>query len=103
MHINIVRPSTHRIIYNVRDGASGALLSEKSDEGWKKVITLMNVAAQDVFEIEIPFEDITASENDEIDFSLEIMRNSEEVERCPQRGYITVTVPSPNYETIMWY
>jgi alpha-amylase/alpha-mannosidase (GH57 family) len=103
VHINIVKPSTYRIVYRVLEGEAGALLFKKSDEVWNEVKTLLNVAAQDVFEIEIPFADINARENDEIDFSLEIMRNSEEVERCPQRGYITLTVPSPHYETIMWY
>ncbi|MCK7502796.1 MAG: hypothetical protein MZV70_01010 [Desulfobacterales bacterium] len=55
--------------------------------------------------------------NDEIHLSLDIIRNGEammspseqalkgveSVDRCPWRGYITITVPSPDYEILMWY
>ncbi len=103
MHINIVHPFPFRIIFDMQEFPRKAALYEKVEEKWSEVKTIEKVAAQDIFEIEIPFAVLKAEVNDEINFSIEIMRDGEEIERCPWRGYITVPVPSPHYETIMWY
>lgn len=103
LQINIVHPFTFKIIYDLQKSPSNAAIHEKVFEEWILVKTTENVAAKEIFEIEIPFADIKAGENDEIHFSIDIMRNGEEVERCPWRGYITVTVPMPYYEALMWY
>jgi hypothetical protein len=31
------------------------------------------------------------------------MKKGEEIERCPFRGHIAVTVPTPDFEAMMWY
>ncbi len=103
MHINIVQPYTFRIVFNIHELPQKATVYEKILENWAEVTTIEGIAAKDIFEIEIPFAMLKARENDEINLSIEIMRDGEEVERCPWRGYITIPVPSPYYETIMWY
>ncbi len=103
IYINIVHPFTFRIVFNLSESPSNATIYEMAAEKWVMAKHIENVAAKDIFEIEIPFVDIKTQENDEIHFSVDIMRNGEEVERCPWRGYITVTVPTPHYETLMWY
>ncbi|MDI6801651.1 MAG: glycoside hydrolase family 57 protein [Thermodesulfovibrionales bacterium] len=103
VHINIVHPSAFRIISDLRESPPKAVVYKKTDDRWDTIKLTESVAAKDIFEIEIPFADIKVKENDEIHFSIDIMRNGEEVERCPWRGYITVTVPMPHYETLMWY
>ncbi|MBF0559523.1 MAG: glycoside hydrolase [Nitrospirae bacterium] len=103
IHVDIVKPFTFRIVFDIGKGQNGAVLYEKINEEWKEVKSLQDAAAVDIFELGIPFSDLKSKENDEINFSIDIMRNGDEVERCPWRGYITVTVPSPYYETIMWY
>ncbi|WP_277950181.1 glycoside hydrolase family 57 protein [Dissulfurispira thermophila] len=103
LQINIVQPFTFKIISNLQQRTPNALLYEKVFEEWLFIRTLENVAAEEIFEIEIPFQDIKAKENDEIHLSINIMKNDEEIERCPWRGYITITVPTPYYETLMWY
>ncbi|MEW6116204.1 MAG: glycoside hydrolase family 57 protein [Nitrospirota bacterium] len=103
IHINIVHPLTARIIFTPRDSGRGALFYEKVLEQWTETASIQKVAAQDIFEIELPFAHLRAAENDEVHFSVEILRDSEGVERAPWRGHITVTVPSPHYESIMWY
>lgn len=100
IYINIVHPFIFRIIFNLSE--TNATIYEMAAEKWVVAKHIENVAAKDIFEIEIPFVDIKTQENDEIHFSVDIMRNGEEVERCPWRGYITVTVPTPHYETLMW-
>ncbi|MCL4537831.1 MAG: glycoside hydrolase family 57 protein [Nitrospirae bacterium] len=103
LQINIVHPFTFKIVCDLHESPSSATIHERVFEEWIMAKSTENVAAKEIFEIEIPFADIKARENDEIHFSIDIMRNGEEVERCPWRGYITVTVPTPYYETLMWY
>ncbi len=103
IHINIVKPFEFRIIFDTQGDPHVAVFSEKVREDWKAIKPLENVAARDIFELEVPFSDLKAKVNDEIHLSIEIRRNGDEVERCPWRGHITVTVPSPDYETLMWY
>ncbi len=102
LQINIVHPFTFKIIFDLKKGTN-AVIYERVFEDWVVAKTTENAAAKEIFEIEIPFGDIKTKENDEIHFSVDITRNGEEVERCPWRGYVTVTVPMPYYETLMWY
>lgn len=103
LQINIVHPFTFKIICDLQGNTLNATVHERVFEEWILVKTIKNVAAKEIFEIEIPFADIKAHENDEIHFSMDIMKNSEAIERCPWRGYITAIVPTPYYETLMWY
>ncbi|MBA4348533.1 MAG: glycoside hydrolase [Thermodesulfovibrio sp.] len=117
IHVNIFHPCTRRIVFDSQETPPKATLYEKSLEEWVIVKSIQNVAIKDIFEIEIPFPDINAKENDEIHFSVDILRNGklagapkeqgifagESMERCPCRGHITVIVPSPDYEKLMWY
>lgn len=101
--INIVHPFIFKIIFELSKSPSEAVVFERVFEEWVNVKSIENVAAKDIFEIEIPFVDIKAKENDEIHFSIDIMRNGDLIERCPWRGYVNVMVPSPYYEALMWY
>ena len=101
--VNIVHPFIFKIIFDLGKSPSEAVLFEKVFEDWIEVKRLENASAKDIFEIEIPFVDIKAKENDEIHFSIDIMRNGDLIERCPWRGYVNVAVPSPYYEALMWY
>src|SRR5208283_1470486 len=103
IRINIVKPFVYKIIFDAHSDPTNAALYEQASEDWEEIKTLQDVAAQDIFELGVAFTDLKTKENDEIQFSVEILRNGEEVERCPWRGHITVTVPSPYYETLMWY
>jgi alpha-amylase/alpha-mannosidase (GH57 family) len=103
LHINIVKPRAFKIVVDTQQDPLVAVLQERTNETWHEVKSLRNVAAREIFELEIPFSELQVKENDEINFSIDIKRNGDEVERCPWRGYITVTVPSSWYEAIMWY
>jgi alpha-amylase/alpha-mannosidase (GH57 family) len=102
IRINIVHPFTFRITFDSLEDAAKAVMHEKVFDEWI-FITHVHSAAKDIFEIEIPFKDIKVTENNEIHFSIDIIKNGDEVERCPWRGYVSATVPSPDYETLMWY
>ena len=100
--INIVKPSQIKIIISVKPSLKAELFG-KSDEPWEKIKDISDVAVQDIFELGIPFIDLNAREKDEINLFISIIKNGEELERCPWRGYITLTVPTPDFEAMMWY
>lgn len=103
MNINFTGARVFKVRFDLRAEPRKAVLSEKVSGEWLSVRDIGEVAAADIFEIEIPFADLGVKENDEISFALDISKNGDEVERCPWRGHITLTVPSPDYETMMWY
>jgi hypothetical protein len=78
-------------------------LFEKADDNWVMVKEISDVAVLDIFEIEIPFADLKARENDEIHLFISIKTGTEEIERCPWRGHIIIKVPTPDFEALMWY
>lgn len=100
--IDFVKPSMLKVFVSVRPELSASLL-EKRNSDWKKVKDIPDVAFGDVFEIGIPFGDLHARENDVVNFSLCITKEGEEIERCPWRGHITLTVPTPDFEAMLWY
>jgi alpha-amylase/alpha-mannosidase (GH57 family) len=100
--VNIMKPSQIRIAVTLKPSLSAELF-RKVEEDWKKIRDIADVALQDIFEIGISFNDLDAKERDEIPLFISIMKNSEEMERCPWRGFITLTVPTPDFESIMWY
>lgn len=91
-----------RILVWIKPSLKAELLKTKNGE-WEKIKDIVDVAMQDILEIKIPFSDLNASEKDEINLSISIIKNGEEIERCPWRGYITLTVPTPEFEAMMWY
>lgn len=101
--INIINPSQIKITVPVKPFALKAELFRKANGDWKKIKDITDVAVQDIFEIGIPFSDLNAKEKDEMNLFISVLKNSEEMERCPWRGYITLTVPTPDFEALMWY
>ncbi|MBF0329821.1 MAG: glycoside hydrolase [Nitrospirae bacterium] len=101
--INLIVNTPFKIICDLNAAQLKARISEKKSGQWMFKKEIASLAADEIFEIEIPFNDINAKEKDEISISVEISRNGDELERCPWRGHITLNVPSPHYETIMWY
>ena len=79
------------------------MLSEKINGEWIKKGEINEFAVQDIFEIGIPFTELKAKQNDEINLFLSIRKNGDEIERCPWRGHISVTVPTEDFEAMMWY
>lgn len=101
--IRIIKPSEYKSTTEIdSQGIKSRLLCLK-DGKWTSKRTKLQVSAIDIFEIEIPFDDIALRVNDEIAFSVHILKNGDEVDRCPWRGHITFSRPSPDFEKMMWY
>lgn len=97
------KPADIKITVPVKGKESKATLFEKANDDWIVVKELSEVAVLDIFEIGVPFADLKAKENDEIQIFISIRKDDEEIERCPWRGHLSITVPTPDFEALMWY
>lgn len=64
---------------------------------------LATIAARDIIEMAVPFARIEAKPKDEVRFFVTVKRDEIELEKWPYRGYISFTVPTPEFEAIMWH
>jgi alpha-amylase/alpha-mannosidase (GH57 family) len=96
-------PSDIKITVPVKGTEIRASLYEKTKDTWIKAKEVADVAVLDIFEIGIPFSDLKAKENDELHLFISIRAGTEEIERCPWRGHISIKVPTPDFEALMWY
>ncbi len=61
------------------------------------------IAFSDILEAEIPLESLKATKGDAIGLWASLKMNDMAVDRIPKRGYLTVLMPSENFEAEMWY
>lgn len=99
--INIAGAFSFRLNIPLKDLSKTGLLI-KEGEQWTAVKHIKEIAVGDILECAIAFQDIKAKENDALNMFISLNRENEEMERCPWRGYITITVPTPEFEAIMW-
>ena len=62
----------------------------------------IEAAADMLLELAIPFRSLAVKTDDRIQFHVELLRNAQPIESIPHEGAIETTVPSPDYELIMW-
>jgi alpha-amylase/alpha-mannosidase (GH57 family) len=101
--ILILKPLPFKILVPIKPPSPNAELFKKKDDLWIKIRDITDFAIQDIFEIKIPFQELKAKEKDEMNIFVCIVKNGDEIERCPWIGYITLTVPTPEFEAMMWY
>lgn len=99
--VRFVRPAPFMVTITLYGPPRARLFSGGNGE-WVLAHENLAVAVQDILECAIPFRDIKAAERDELHFFITVTEGGAEIERCPLRGYITVTVPTPDFEAMMW-
>jgi hypothetical protein len=62
----------------------------------------VEAAADLLFEVGVPFRSLAVKTDDPVQFCVELLRDDQPIERIPHEGAIETTVPSPDYELIMW-
>ncbi len=97
------KPADIKITCPIRGDAIKGELFEKKNEEWVRIKEIPDVAVKEIFEIGIPFVDLKANQKDEIALFVSIRKDAEEIERCPWRGHISLNVPTPDFEAMMWY
>jgi hypothetical protein len=101
LSVEIIRPLPFRVDIPLMKGTTAKLLGGSEGE-WTGIREITDVAIDEILECAIPFQDIKAKERDEINIFVSLRKEGEEFERCPWRGYISVTVPTPDFEAMMW-
>jgi len=96
------KPAEIKVVYPVSGGTTAKLYT-RSGEEWVFDSDITDVAIKDIFEIGIPFDSLRAKQKDELNFFVSLRKCNEEIERCPWRGHITINVPTPDFEAMMWY
>lgn len=102
LSIVTVAPAAMRITTPLRGTGLNAVIEEKTDGTWIATGEIADAAVGDIFEIAIPFSTLKAQEKDEITLFFSVRHNGAEIERCPWRGHLSVVVPSPDFEAMMW-
>ena len=59
-------------------------------------------AADQIFELAVTFRSLGRKTDEPVHFYVELLKEQQSVERIPREGAIETTVPSPDYELIMW-
>jgi len=62
----------------------------------------IQAAADMIFELAVPFHALGVSTDEPIQFYVELLRDDQSLQRIPQEGAIETSVPSPDYELLMW-
>jgi len=78
-------------------------LFRPSGNDWEEIKSDgIEATAGKILEMAIPFALIEAKPNEELSICISVEKNNEELERYPNRGVISFTVPNQDYEGIMW-
>jgi alpha-amylase/alpha-mannosidase (GH57 family) len=110
--VHFLKPHPHRFeIDSLPDGKTRAVLYARDEEPshptgtageWRKVREVSTVAVGEIVEAGIPFDLLRMSPNEEVQFFLVLRKDGEEIERWPQRGYLSFEVPTEDFEAQRW-
>jgi len=100
--VHVIRPVRKKIVVTIKPLVSAELF-EKTGDDWKPIKKITDIEIRDIFEIGVSFSDLGAKEKDELNLFIAVLINGEEMERCPWRGYISLNVPTTEFEAMLWY
>ena len=88
--------------YDKSTGRNTLNIYRLDDDHWTFVKSLDTLGIGSIVEVSIPFAEIGATQCDEVQFTVMIDKDSQELERWPRSGSISFKVPSPDYEEMQW-
>jgi alpha-amylase/alpha-mannosidase (GH57 family) len=103
--VHFLRPVPYRMDINL-DPAEGIVSATllKITKGMESSATRhTSIAARDIIEMAVEFQSIEAKPKDEVNFFVTVRRGDVELEKWPYRGYISINVPTEDFEAIMWH
>jgi alpha-amylase/alpha-mannosidase (GH57 family) len=62
----------------------------------------VELAIDQILELAVPFEDLGLTPDASVQMYIEAISRKQSVDRAPQEGVLEMTVPSPDFELIMW-
>jgi hypothetical protein len=63
---------------------------------------VVEIAVADILELSVDFEDLGVQAGDPIQMYVEAAAKKQSVDRAPHEGSLVMSVPSPDFELIMW-
>jgi alpha-amylase/alpha-mannosidase (GH57 family) len=103
--IEIFAPIRARINISFDDDQKAVATYYEKDvdtQKWKFEKEIKEVAAKNIIELQIPFDILKAEIGEQVHFIIKVSKGNFEVERKPDIGYFSFSVPDENYEDIMW-
>ena len=88
--ITIVGKETFQTLYRVKGKKLESPLPAK-------------IVFSDILEMQVPLKALGVKADDKISLGVSIKTKEMQVGRIPSRGYLTIKVPSENFEMEMWY
>jgi hypothetical protein len=62
----------------------------------------VEVAVGRIFELAVPFRQLGAEPGEPVRFYVELLKGENSLDRAPREGIFELTVPTPDFERIMW-
>lgn len=97
--------SNESLAINIETRNAYKIIISKDKEGnfvTSLISDLLKIAFDKILEIAIPLELISAKQKDEIRFTVSFERNEIIVESWPKSGYISMIIPTKEYEALQW-
>lgn len=98
VRVRFVEPYGVDIRINTQQATSPQLYIE----GQPQAKTAAEAAINRILEVAIPYAEIDVDIDHRLHLAVELVRDGEVVERAPSEGTIDLTVPSPDFEKLMW-
>jgi hypothetical protein len=96
-------PKLHLTKITVPLTEDAAIISAADKDGsFREFKKISSIAINKIVELAVPFQDLKANENDKLEFIISLKKKGLELERCPVRGNISISVPPEDYEYTVW-
>ncbi len=100
----LLHPHQYKISasYKKEKGKFDLDIFKLEDDHWSFMKTIESVGINRIVEVAVPFSEIAAGPNDEIQFVTAVEKDHQELERWPRGGSINFSVPAHDYEEKQW-
>jgi hypothetical protein len=100
LQLRFVEPANHSLTVTGLDAAAPVAIFRRTGKRGSRPPSA--IAVDDVLEIALPLSDLRVTANGPISFVVDLIQGRQSVERVPAEGEIMLTVPSPEFEALMW-
>jgi alpha-amylase/alpha-mannosidase (GH57 family) len=105
LRVNFIQPHHHAIVVPQlhRSGAmKGELLDTNPATGYHALGELTQIASGRIVELAVPFSMLHWEQRDEVAFFIQLLEDDVELERHPEMGTLSFTVPDEQFEIENW-
>jgi len=101
LEVIILRPYLTKITVPFTGDAAIISVADKNTH-WQEVKKVSAIAINKIIELAVSLNDLKVNPNDNLEFMTRLKEKGLELEKCPVRGTISVSVPPEDYEYTVW-